>query len=296
MKNSLKNVCCVTAAVFVMATAVHAGMDAPLKTKWTLAGFSHPESVYLDIPQQVLYVSNVNGGPLDKDGNGFISKVSRDGKFIALKWIEGLNAPKGMVMRGHTLYVTDIDKLVEIDTMAGKITNSYPAEGAVFLNDPAVDAAGNVYVSDIAKRKIWQLKDGKMSIWLDKEDLMHINGLRVIYGGKLLVAGWGREMQDDGSTKTPGNLMTIDLKTKELKNLGAGQPVGNLDGIGRDAHGNFLVTDFIKGALYRIHKDGTFETLIDLPAGSADLDVIDKGQTAVIPVMMEDTVTAYDIP
>lgn len=281
-----------TAAIAALSTSAL----ADLATKWSLAGFSHPESVYLDIPQQVLYVSNVNGAPLDKDGNGFISKVTRDGKLITLKWIEGLNAPKGMVMRGHTLYVTDIDKLVEIDTKSGKITNSYPAEGAVFLNDPAVDAAGNVYVSDIAKRKIWQLKDGKMSIWFDKEDLMHINGLRVIYGGKLLVAGWGREMNDDGSTKVLGNLMTIDLATKEIKNLGGGQPVGNLDGIGRDAHGNFLVTDFIKGALYRIKKDGTFETLIDLPAGSADLDVIDKGQTAVIPVMMENTVTAYEVP
>jgi hypothetical protein len=292
MKSKFVKILCVSVALAAMATSASADLTA----KWSLAGFSHPESVYLDIPQQVLYVSNVNGTPLDKDGNGFISKVSRDGKLIALKWIEGLNAPKGMVMRGHTLYVSDIDKLVEIDTMSGKISNSYPADGAVFLNDPAVDAAGNVYVSDIAKRKIWQLKDGKMSIWYDKEDLMHVNGLRVIHGNKLLVAGWGREMQDDGSTKVPGNLMTIDLATKEIKNLGGGQPVGNLDGIGRDAHGNFLVTDFIKGALYRIHKDGTFETLIDLPQGSADLDVIDKGHTAVIPVMMEDTVTAYDVP
>ncbi len=292
MKNKFVKLMYTTAAIAALSTSAL----ADLATKWSLAGFSHPESVYLDIPQQVLYVSNVNGTPLDKDGNGFISKVTRDGKLITLKWIEGLNAPKGMVMRGHTLYVTDIDKLVEIDTMSGKITNSYPAEGAVFLNDPAVDATGNVYVSDIAKRKIWQLKDGKMSIWFDKEDLMHINGLRVIYGGKLLVAGWGREMNDDGSTKVLGNLMTIDLATKEIKNLGGGQPVGNLDGIGRDAHGNFLVTDFIKGALYRIKKDGTFETLQTLETGSADLDVIDKGHTAIVPRMLKDTVTAYEVP
>ena len=85
-----------------------------------LGGFSHPESVDLDIPHQVFYVSNLGGAPLDKDGNGFISKVSRDGKLLQLKWIEGLNAPKGMVMNGFTLYVSDIDKLVEIDTRTGQ--------------------------------------------------------------------------------------------------------------------------------------------------------------------------------
>jgi hypothetical protein len=261
--------------------------------KWMLAGFSHPESVELDVSHQVYYVSNLNGGPLDKDGNGFISKMTRDGKLEQLKWVEGLNAPKGMVINGFKLYVSDIDKLVEIDTRTGKIANSYAADGAVFLNDTAVDAAGNVYASDIAKKKIWQLKDGKMSIWYDKPDLMHPNGLRVIYGGKLLVAGWGQDMQDDGSTKVLGNLFTIDLATKELKNLGSGAPIGNLDGLERDAHGNFLVTDFLKGALYRIKKDGSSEMLFDLNAGSADLDVSKKGHLAVVPVMMDDNVRAF---
>jgi hypothetical protein len=291
MKLGLTGLCALSLLVGMGSTSA----SAETKEKWTLTGFSHPESVDLDISHQVFYVSNINGAPLDKDGNGFISKVSRDGKLIELKWITGLNAPKGIVMQGFNMWVTDIDKLVQIDTRTGKITNTYPAEGAIFMNDPAVDGAGNVYVSDIAKRKIWQLKDGKLSIWYDKDDLMHVNGLRVIYGGKLLVAGWGKGMHDDGSTDSLGNLFTIDLKTKEMKNLGDGRPVGNLDGLERDAHGNFLATDFIAGGLFRIHKDGSFETLLDLKPGSADLDVIDKGRTAVIPRMLEDTVTAYSV-
>jgi hypothetical protein len=283
-------------AAALLAGAPAATANADVKEKWSLSGFAHPESVDLDIPQQVLYVSNLNGGPLDKDGNGFISKLSRDGKLIQLKWIEGgMNAPKGMVMQGHKLWVSDIDRLHEIDTLAGKIVNTYAADGAVFLNDTAVDAKGNVYVSDIAKRKIWQLKDGKMSVWYDKDDLMHPNGLRVIRGGKLLVAGWGREMQDDGSTKVLGNLFTIDLKTKELKNYGSGAPVGNLDGLERDNHGGFFVTDFMAGKLFRIWPDGNFEKLLDLEQGSADLDMIDKGHTVIVPRMMKDTVTAYSV-
>jgi hypothetical protein len=291
MKYKFASLC----AVAMMVAAANTPAMADVKEKWSLGGFSHPESVDLDIAHQVFYVTNINGGPLDKDGNGFISKVSRDGKLIALKWIDGLNAPKGIVMQGYNMWVTDIDRLVQIDTRLGKVTNSYPAEGAIFLNDPAVDAAGNVYATDIAKRKIWQLRDGKMSIWYDKDDLQHVNGLRVIRGRKLLVAGFGRGMQDDGSTKTLGNLFTIDLKTKELKNLGDGRPIGNIDGLERDAHGNFLATDFNAGSLLRIHKDGSFETLLDMKPGSADLDVIDKGHTAVVPRMLEDTVTAYSV-
>jgi DNA-binding beta-propeller fold protein YncE len=267
--------------------------QAEVKELWSLDGFMNPESVYAD-GAGGYYVSNLNGGPLDKDGNGFISKVSADGKMATLKWIEGLNAPKGMVMNGGKLYVSDIDQLIEIDAAAGKVTASYPAEGAVFLNDTAVDEAGNVYVSDIAKRKIWQLKDGKMAVWYEGDDLMHPNGLRV-EGGKLIVAGWGREMGDDGSTKTPGNLFTIDLATKKLENLGSGEGVGNLDGLERGADGSFIVTDFMKGALLRIKEDGTSEMLMDMNAGSADLEVSEDGKTAIVPVMMDNKVIAVGI-
>jgi hypothetical protein len=262
---------------------------------WSLGGFSHPESVYEDATRNVLYVSNVGGAPLDKDGNGFISRISRDGKLETLKWIEGLNAPKGMVMQGDTLWVSDINRLVEINAATGKIVRGYFADGAVFLNDTAVDAAGNVYVSDIARRKIWQLSNGRMAVWYGEDSLMHPNGLRV-EGDKLIVAGWGREMNDDGSTKIPGNLFTIDLATKAVANLGGGQGVGNLDGLERDGQGGFLVTDFIKGALYRIREDGTFDTLIDLNPGSADLEALNDGKVAVVPVMLDDKVTAYSIP
>ena len=134
-----------------LTAAASAGASGAPRELWSLDGFMNPESVYADGGSY--YVSNVNGGPLDKDGNGFISKVSGDGKMTTLKWIEGMNAPKGMVMNGGKLYVSDIDDLIEIDAAAGKITATYPAEGAVFLNDTAVDEAGNVYVSDIASAR-----------------------------------------------------------------------------------------------------------------------------------------------
>ncbi len=262
---------------------------------WTLGGFAHPESVELDIPHGVLYVSNLNGGPLDKDGNGYISIVSKKGKLIQQNWVTGLNAPKGMVIYGFKLFVSDIDQLVEIDTRTGKVTAKYDAAGAKFLNDTAVDADGNVYVSDIAKSTIWQLKDGKMSLWYDKPGFQNPNGLRVIKGDKLLVAGFGTGMHDDGAMDTKGNLLVIDLKTKEISNLGDGRGIGALDGLERNGRNGFYATDFNAGALYNVNPDGSFETVLDLAAGSADMDQFNNGHTVVIPQMLENEISGYSV-
>jgi hypothetical protein len=62
------------------------------------SGFATPESIHHDAVQDLYFVSNINGGPADADGNGFISRVSPEG-FVELKWIDGatpgvtLNAP-----------------------------------------------------------------------------------------------------------------------------------------------------------------------------------------------------------
>ena len=283
----------VAAGLLLSASLVQA--HAVATKKWTLGGFAHPESVDLDLAHGVLYVTSIGGGPLDKDGNGYISKVSKDGKMLEQNWITGLNGPKGMVMNGFKLYVSDIDQLVEIDTRTGKVVAKYDAVGAKFLNDTAVDAEGDVYVSDIAKSTIWQLKDGKMAVWYDKPGMQNPNGLRVIRGDRLLVAGFGTGMHDDGAMDTKGNLLVIDLKTKDLTNLGGGQGIGALDGLERNGRDGFYATDFNAGALYNINRDGSFETVLDLKAGSADMDQFNNGHTVVIPQMLENEVEGYSV-
>ena len=269
--------------------------------RWSAKGFSNPESVLEDAGRGILYVSNVNGAPTDKDGNGFISRLMPDGtvetlEFVGTKGGDGpMHAPKGMVMDGaDALYVTDIDRLHRIDLNSGEIAETWAALGAIFLNDPAISDDGTVYVSDIASRSIWQLKEGTMELWLQDDALMHPNGTRV-ENGKLLVAGWGRGMKDDGSTETGGNLFTVDLETKDVTDLGSGEAIGNLDGLEPDGLGGYLVTDFIAGALHSIQPDGTHKQLLDLDPGSADLEVSENGKLAVIPQMMGDRVDAYDL-
>ena len=113
-----------------------------LTPKWTTeATLRVPESVLLDSKNNVLYVSSIDGTPETKDGNGFISQVTLDGKIKNLKWATGLDAPKGMGLFNNNLYVADISRLVTIDTKTGKVTQTLEIEGAKFLNDVTVDKA-----------------------------------------------------------------------------------------------------------------------------------------------------------
>ena len=101
--------------------------------------------------------------------------------------------------------------------------------------------------------------------------------------------------ENDDGTDTLGNLFTIDLNTKEWKNVGDGRPVGNIDGLERDYHGGYLGTDFVKGGLLSIHKDGAFKLLMAMPPGSSDMDEMDNGHTAIVPHMLENEISAYHI-
>src|SRR5712691_7878176 len=88
-------------------------------------GFLTPESVLHDPVQDIYFVSNINGSPTAKDNNGFISRVRPDGAVENLKFIEGghggvtLNAPKGLAIRGDTLWVADIDVVRSFDAKTG---------------------------------------------------------------------------------------------------------------------------------------------------------------------------------
>ena len=277
-------------AVGLLAGSVAVAQDVV----WTLEGLEAPESAYFDGPRATLYVSNINGEATAKDGNGYISRVSLNGQMLEAKWVTGLDAPKGLVSDGSTLYVSDIDRLVAIDIEAGEISGTWPAEGAIFLNDTALDEAGRVYVSDMIAGKVHVLADGELSVLAEGEALQHPNGLNM-RDGNLLVAPWGLDLQEDFTTKTGGHLITVDVETGSVTDLGSGDPVGNLDGLEPDGKGNWIVSDWIAGTVYRISDDGNKETLLDLDMGSADLEYIPDQSLLIVPMMLNNTLVAYRI-
>ena len=282
------------AAVLIVAGAAFVGACAQQPVVlWETTGLKTPESA-LPVPAEgFAYVSNVAGKPTDKDGNGFISKVSlADGKIIALEWAKGLDAPKGLALAGGKLYAADIDKLVEIDAKTGKVLAKYDAPGSQFLNDVAADAQGNVYVSDSNTSTIWRLADGKFEKWIDDPALKFPNGLHVS-GDKLIIAAWGAP-GTSAQSSAPSNLVEVSLADKKISDLGDGRPVGNLDGI-EPIGDDFLVTDWAAGALYRIDRNGTPTLLIDLKQGSADIGYVPETGLLLIPMMMDDKLVAYKV-
>ncbi len=256
----------------------------------TDAVFRQPESVLPASRQPLLYVSNIDGAPLEKDGNGFISLLGRDGKVQALRWIEGLNAPKGMALVGDTLYVADIDELVEIDAAAGRIRARHAAPGARFLNDVTADRAGHVFVSDMLTNRIHRLADGRFEVWLDSPRLANPNGLAII-GDTLYVGCWG-VMAPDFTTQVPGHVLAISLADKAIADFGSDAPVGNLDGVEPMADGSLLVSDWMSGGIKRVAADGSVTVLDPLAPGSADIGFDAASGTVWVPMMKDGVVRA----
>lgn len=120
-------------------------------------GLSTPESVLWDASRKLWYVSNINGSPVAKDGNGYILRLTADGaRMDSLPYINGadaditLHAPKGMALVADTLWVADIDALRAFDVNTGKAvtTLELSAQGATFLNDVAAGPDGRIYITD----------------------------------------------------------------------------------------------------------------------------------------------------
>lgn len=283
-------------AFFVMVSLqgnARAGGAEEVQYLWQITGLNNPESVEYDPGSNTLFISNVNGNPNEKDGNGYISRITPDGHMIAQHWVTGLNAPKGLVVSGNKLYAADIDTLVEIDIPTATITNRYTVSDAKFLNDVTADADGNVYVSDMVMDRIHILHNGVFSIWLESPELLNPNGLLVV-GNQMIVCAWG-VMTDGFATKVPGHLLSISMTDKTIRPIGNGSPVGNLDGVEPDSDGNFYVTDWMAGKLFHIKKDGSVNLLLTLQQGMADLEYMDNSQIALLPMMADNKLLAYKI-
>jgi len=292
-KITLNNLFLSLLALAVLPCTLNA--EPVLHQTWeTAAELKLPESVIYDETNNVLYVSNMQDDPFKKDGNGFISKVDLSGNILELKWVTGLNAPKGFAISKDKLYVADVDQLVEIDIKPGKVSKYYDAVGATLLNDVAADSKGNIYVSDTFTDTIYRLnKFGQLTTWLYTPELQAPNGLH-IENDQLIVGSWG--LPTDGwAADVVGHLKSVSLKTKEIKSIGNGSPVGNIDGLKNDGNGDYFVTDWVAGKLLQVQRDGSFNVLLELTQGTADFELIHAKKMIIIPMMLEGKLLAFEI-
>lgn len=245
-----------------------------------------PESVLYDEAGKVLFVANIDGKADALDGNGFISKVGLDGKILNLRWTSGLNAPKGMGIYRNHLYVTDVYRLVVINTENGQAEKTYDAVDPknAFLNDVTVAKDGTVYVSDSRFDKIYRLKDDKWEVWMQGEQLNRPNGLLAVGKDKLMV----------GSTKI-GALRTLDVNTKTMTTLADGMAA--TDGIVTDGNDNFFVSDW-NGQLFFVEASGEKKLLLDSreqKVNTADLEYVRSRKLLIVPTFFRNKLIAYKV-
>jgi hypothetical protein len=315
----------VALAATVAATAM-AQTPAPalptLQPVWNVSGeFNAPESAYYDASSNSVFVSSINGQILEKDGNGYISRLTPDGKMVSAKWVAGLNGPKGLRSVGGTLWVADIDEVVGIEIASARITSRVKVEGAQFLNDLATAPDGTIYVSDSALSRIYVVKDGRSSVFVEgAETVEQPNGL-LVDGNRLILgtigpaapvgggaargsapagpgSGRGGGAPAQGPGRGPGgpggHLFAFDLKTRQRTQLTM-QPVGGIDGIEPDGRGGLLLTDVLGSRLLQVAPSGDVRVLAQFPAAGADFGYIGSTRTAVVPFLFGNNVAAYDL-
>lgn len=281
----------------VTAMTIPAAMAAQAPARGAIevakAGLMTPESMLHDDRADVYLVSNINGAPSAKDNNGFISRVTPDGKVAALKWIAGgqagvtLNAPKGMALHGDTLYVSDIDCVRRFNRSTGAPAGETCIEGATFLNDVAVAPDGTLYVSDTGIRideggmtptktdAVYRIgSDGKPTALVKGADLLNPNGLAAVNGGAILVPFGGPHVWH--------------LDSKGARHPMGKMPAGQLDGVLRLQDGTILASSWEGKAVYRMTKDGKTSTVVDDIPSPADIGYDAKRRRLLIPVFTED--------
>ncbi len=266
------------------------GAQHQLTKLWeTDSVFKVPESVLYDAKNQVLYVSNIDGKePWGKDGKGSIGKVGLNGEVIAVEWITGLNAPKGMSLYNNKLYVADLNEIVVIDLVKNIIEKKLLIEGAVGLNDISVNKRGELYVSDSRARKVLMFpvnEPKKVSVILDSSDLKGPNGV-LFYNQSLYVLD-------------AGSMYIYQFDPKKGKNFTkiTGGMDGGTDGVENVTGNEFLVSTWA-GIVFYIYADGSKQVLMDgreQKINSADIGYDAKKRIVYVPTFWKNTVAAYEL-
>lgn len=255
-------------------------------------GYDTPESVVHDAEQDVYLVSNINGSPFAKDGNGYIARVKPDGG-MQRHWVLGgrdgvtLNAPKGLALGGDVLWVADIDVLRKFDRHSGKPLGDIPIPGATFLNDVSVAPDGTVYCSDTGldaqfaptgTDAIWRIgADGAPAPLIRGPELGQPNGI-VARDLGVYVVSW-----------RDGTFYQVDAKGRRT-DLGRA-PKAQLDGLVRmevtkdgAASPVWFATSWAGACIYRFDTSGACTAVGPLLEQPADCGLDGKRGRLLIPL------------
>lgn len=270
------------AVSMVLSFAATAAEHKLVKTWESDATLKVPESVRFDASRKVLFVSNIDGEPWAADGKGSIAKVGLDGKVIAAEWVTGLDCPKGLALSddGKWLYAADAGGIVVIDIEKAKIAKKIAIPEGAQLND-LVNDKGTLYVSDSKGRKVFQVKDGKPSVWLDEKVLKGPNGL-FVHKDALYVL-------DNNSLNKVRADRSLEVLATDMQ--------GGVDGLEIVKGDDFLVSAW-GGAVWYVPAKGEKELLFDGKAAdtkTADIGWDPATMTVYVPTFSRNSVIAFKV-
>lgn len=263
-------------------------------------GFSTPESVLWDAGQSHWLVTNINGGPSAKDGNGFISRLTADGAVDSLKFIEGgrngvtLNAPKGMALQGDTLWVADIDALRGFHRVTGApVATIEFGSQARFLNDVTVSHDGTLYLTDTGiligadgvthpgPDRIFAVKGRTVSVAAEGDWLARPNGITMDHaGGRFIVVPFGG-----------GALLGWRPGEARADTIGVGP--GSQDGV-EIVGGDIYVSSWADSTLFVVGEQGNRKVVTGINS-PADIGVDPARGLVAIPLFMDNRVEVWKV-
>lgn len=242
-------------------------------------GFAGPEAVRYDLDQDVWFVANFGAEAEEqRDSNGFISRIGPDGEILDLRFMTGtesepLHMPRGMVIRGDTLWVADADGVHGFDRRTGEHSAfiDFTTHEPGFLNDVAVDGSGTLYVTDTGLGRVYRVAGGTASIAIEDSLTGPPNGITLAAdGSRFLLAPWG-----GGTT-----LRAWDPATGELEAV-AELTGGNFDGV-EVVDGRIVVASQADSSIHVI-EDGQSRRLIRVPGRPADIGIDTRRGRVAVP-------------
>lgn len=285
------------AALAIVAAACARG--GPPERTATIGGFQTPESARWDPLTDLYYVTSINGAPSDKDNNGFISVVFPGGTIRDTALIAGgkngvtLNAPKGIAIRGDTLWVTDIDVVRAFNSVTAAPIATIEVPGATFLNDIVAAPDGSLYITDTAIRftatgiehpgtdKIYRIAaDRTVTVAFEGDTLGRPNGIAWdSAGARFIVVPFG----------VPS---LFGWKPGEVPAVIATGP-GGYDGV-EVVQGVIWVSSWTDSSVYR-YENGQGTNLIKGVPSPADIGYDAKRGRVIVPVFTENRVEVWQI-
>lgn len=263
----------------VLFAAIAGLIAAPVVAQHSLVKVWESDSVTLKGPESVLFDARSNSLYVSSMGAGSVVRMGLDGKIIKNDWITGLTSNKGSAWYNGLFYTAEPTAIVLIDGAKASVVKRIPVEGAVMLNDVAIDAKGVIYVSDTRAGKVYRIEGEKPSLYLD--NVPGANGLLTV-GSDVYVAGAATFLKVNAN--------------KEVKTIADGFESG-LDGIVPVADNEFLLSNY-KGILYYVSADGAKQVLLDSRSQrvmSNDIGYDPKTKTVYAPSFGTNRVIAYTL-